>query len=101
MTYNNNPMVGSAFIKRNVVPNEKAPIMKGFVSVSRELLEALLDSEADDRGNVKLEVSLWRNKNHDDAVSGTVQLPYKKREPQQQQQSKPRVIDQPDSGVMF
>ncbi len=69
-------LTGTAYLKRNQSDSPKAPYIKGFVSITPELLQALSNLEPDDYGTVKLELALWSNEEQPGVLKGTAQLPY-------------------------
>lgn len=69
-------LTGTAYLRRNESDKPNAPYVKGFVSITPELLEALSNLEPDEYGTVKLEVALWASQDQAGVLKGTAQLPY-------------------------
>lgn len=85
---------GYVLVSKNdgALKNDKAPQLKGFISISPELLEALKQTTPDKFGNYKLELALWRKESR---LQGSAKLPYVK--PSQ----KPAVMDDNDTDIEF
>jgi hypothetical protein len=65
---------GFVWLKTNVSDNEKAPFLKGFVNITEEMLELLNEAEADENGNIKVQLAIWKKLDEDgDVVRGVFQ----------------------------
>lgn len=75
---NNKKVSGLVYISKNASDNEKAPLMKGFINITPELLEVLNSLEPDSYGSVKLEVALWKDQEKQGVLKGSATPPFKK-----------------------
>ncbi len=78
-----NPMDGLVHMGKptdkdgNVITSEKAPFAKGFIGLSKKVLQILLEQEEDDYGSIKLDIAVWKKADQPGVLTGTVQLPYR------------------------
>lgn len=94
MTKNNsNKPSGLVYISKNETENDKAPLFKGFINVTPELLEILNSAEPDSYGCVKLDVALWRDANKAGVLKGSATPPYKKNNEYKEQRRAPVASD--------